>query len=306
MSTALIVVADDPAISALVALATGTPEAPSGIDMVTAVVVGSADSAQAVATSGVHQVLWIDTCGKPAEAFAAPLAGLLASKNAEVILAPTRPSERALLGAVAAASALPVLGMPTAITVADAKVTVTHQLYGGLAEETVEVNAPVLLVADGGGVGSGPTAPIESVSLIPAEDVDVAEVRAGDRDEVDLVGARRIVSVGRGFGSVEELQLARELAAALGAELACSRPIAEGLGWMSKDRYIGVTGQTVAPDLYVALGISGQLQHTVGVRGSGTIVVVNKDKEAPFFAECDYGIIGDLRAIVPALTQALS
>lgn len=100
--------------------------------------------------------------------------------------------------------------------------------------------------------------------------------------------------------------MVEELAKALDAEIACSRPLAEGLGWLSRDRYIGVTGQHVHPDLYVAVGISGQLQHVVGCRDAGTVVVVNCDAKAPYFGECDYGIVGDLAQVVPALTAALA
>ena len=96
-----------------------------------------------------------------------------------------------------------------------------------------------------------------------------------------------------------------DLAGALGGELACSRPLAEGVDWLPKERYIGISGQHIAPDLYVAVGISGQLQHMVGVRDAKVIVAVNSDKAAPIFTQCDYGIVGDLYDVVPALTAAL-
>lgn len=96
-----------------------------------------------------------------------------------------------------------------------------------------------------------------------------------------------------------------ELATATKAEVACSRPLAEGLDWLGKDRYIGVSGQHIAPELYFAIGISGQLQHMVGVRGAGTIVAINSDPNAPVFKDADYGLVGDLYTIVPALIDAL-
>ena len=91
----------------------------------------------------------------------------------------------------------------------------------------------------------------------------------------------------------------------MGGELACSRPLAEGVDWLPKERYIGISGQHIAPELYVAVGISGQLQHMVGVRDAGVIVAVNSDKNAPVFGQCDYGVVGDLYQVVPALTAAL-
>jgi electron transfer flavoprotein alpha subunit len=121
---------------------------------------------------------------------------------------------------------------------------------------------------------------------------------------VDLSQAERIVAVGRGIKSQENLEIARKLASALGAEVAASRPICDS-GWLPMDRQIGSSGQTVAPKLYVALGISGAIQHLVGMKGSRTIVAINKDAEAPIFEVADYGIVGDLFEVVPATIAEL-
>lgn len=124
------------------------------------------------------------------------------------------------------------------------------------------------------------------------------------KQAVDLTQAERIVAVGRGIKGQEHLPLAQELAKALGAELAASRPICDS-GWLPMDRQVGSSGQTVAPKLYLALGISGAIQHLVGMKGSRTIVAINKDADAPIFEVADYGIVGDLFEIVPALVSAL-
>jgi electron transfer flavoprotein alpha subunit len=125
------------------------------------------------------------------------------------------------------------------------------------------------------------------------------------RQAVDLSQAERIVAVGRGIKGQEHLKLAEQLAHALGAELAASRPICDA-GWLPMDRQIGSSGQTVAPKLYVALGISGAIQHLVGMKGSRTIVAINKDPEAPIFEITDYGIAGDLFEVVPAMIAELN
>jgi electron transfer flavoprotein alpha subunit len=125
------------------------------------------------------------------------------------------------------------------------------------------------------------------------------------RQAVDLSQAERIVSVGRGIKGQEHLELARKLATALGAELAASRPICDA-GWLPMERQVGSSGQTVAPKLYLALGISGAIQHLVGMKGSRTIVAVNKDPDAPIFEVADYGIVGDLFEVVPALLAELN
>ena len=125
------------------------------------------------------------------------------------------------------------------------------------------------------------------------------------KQAVDLSQAERIVAVGRGIKGQEHLQLAQTLATAMGAELAASRPICDA-GWLPMDRQIGSSGQTVAPKLYVALGISGAIQHLVGMKGARTIVAINKDPEAPMFEIADYGIVGDLFEIVPAMIAELN
>ena len=125
------------------------------------------------------------------------------------------------------------------------------------------------------------------------------------KQAVDLSQAERIVAVGRGIKGQEHLKIAEQLAHALGAELAASRPICDA-GWLPMDRQIGSSGQTVAPKLYVALGISGAIQHLVGMKGSRTIVAINKDPEAPIFEIADYGIAGDLFDVVPAMIAELN
>jgi electron transfer flavoprotein alpha subunit len=124
------------------------------------------------------------------------------------------------------------------------------------------------------------------------------------KQAVDLSQAPRIVAVGRGIKGPEHLPLAQQLADALGAELAASRPICDS-GWLPMERQVGSSGQTVAPKLYLALGISGAIQHLVGMKGSSTIVAINKDPDAPIFEVADYGIVADLFEIVPAMIEAL-
>jgi electron transfer flavoprotein alpha subunit len=121
---------------------------------------------------------------------------------------------------------------------------------------------------------------------------------------VDLSAAEIIVSVGRGIREAENIAVVQKLADALGAELAASRPICDN-GWLPMERQVGSSGQTVAPKMYVAVGISGAIQHLVGMKGAKTIVAINKDPEAPIFEVADYGIVGDLFQVVPAIIEAL-
>ena len=121
---------------------------------------------------------------------------------------------------------------------------------------------------------------------------------------MDLTAAEIIVSVGRGIKEAENIPLVRKLAEALGAELAASRPICDS-GWLPMERQVGSSGQTVSPKLYLAVGISGAIQHLVGMKGSKIVVAINKDPEAPIFEVADYGIVGDLFQVVPALIEEI-
>jgi electron transfer flavoprotein alpha subunit len=150
-------------------------------------------------------------------------------------------------------------------------------------------------------------APVKPLNV----EIDAASVRERPeapfqetKQAVDLSQAERIVAVGRGIKAQEHIALAERLASALGAQLAASRPICDS-GWLPMERQVGSSGQTVAPKLYIALGISGAIQHVVGMKGARTIVAINKDGDAPIFEIADYGIVGDLFDIVPALIAAL-
>ncbi|HYB46207.1 MAG TPA: electron transfer flavoprotein subunit alpha/FixB family protein, partial [Streptosporangiaceae bacterium] len=148
------------------------------------------------------------------------------------------------------------------------------------------------------------SAPIEEITVAPLG-MRVIETRTHGFEKVDLNAAHRVIGVGRGVKAKEDLAMIEALAQAIGAEIACSRPVAEGLNWMGKDRYIGSSGAHIAPQLYLAVGISGQLQHMVGVTGAETIVGINTDANAALFTQTDYGLVGDLYQLVPAITAAL-
>jgi electron transfer flavoprotein alpha subunit len=135
--------------------------------------------------------------------------------------------------------------------------------------------------------------------------VTISDCTKASGSGVDISTATKLVSVGRGFHKKEDLKLAQDLAAAFKAELSCSRPIAEDDHWLPIDHYVGISGHTVKPDLYLAVGISGQVQHMVGARESKVIVAVNSDEHAPIFESTDYGIVGDLYEVLPLLTAAV-
>lgn len=171
--------------------------------------------------------------------------------------------------------------------------------------------APCFLSVQAGTFRADTTEPGTATVEAFAPTLEAAHIRAisGERfreaaQTVDLSAAPLIVSVGRGIGEQDNIGLVQELASALGAELAASRPICDN-GWLPMERQVGSSGQTVSPKLYLAVGISGAIQHLVGMKGSKAVIAINKDENAPIFEVADYGIVGDLFEIVPALTKAI-
>ncbi|MCF2706861.1 electron transfer flavoprotein subunit alpha/FixB family protein [Arcanobacterium haemolyticum] len=281
------IIAVDPQISNLVELGRNFG------DSLTAIVVGDAKVA------GVDRVIRIQT-DAPAEAAGPAVAGALELEAGDLVLAANKPAERVLAGAVAAAKKLPVLYGLKSVAAGEA----TLSRFGGIALETVSITDGAVAVVDGGIEVEG-EAPAEQTASGDILDAQVAGIETADVATVNLVAAKRIVAAGRGFKAKEDLKLAEDLAGALEAEVACSRPLAEGTEWLPRDRYIGISGQQVAPNVYVALGISGQIQHTAGMSDSGTVIAVNTDDKAPIFAQADYGVVGDLYTVVPAIIDAL-
>ena len=250
--------------------------------------------------AGVDRVVDVPLAeGVPAEAAAPAVAAAVAAEAGDVVLAANKPAERVLAGAVAARLGAPYLHGLKKIGQGSAELS----RFGGIALETVSFDTAVVAMLDGGAVPEGEAPAAEAASG------EYYEATVTGQDKVDvssanLGSAKRIVAAGRGFKAEEDLKLAEDLAAAIGAELACSRPLAEGADWMSADRYIGVSGQSVAPDLYIAVGISGQIQHTVGMVDSKVVVAVNNDDKAPIFEGADYGIVADLYEALPAIVEA--
>lgn len=186
----------------------------------------------------------------------------------------------------------------------------TSMYFGGtgVKESKATTDVSVYLVSAGtfdGSKASG-TDKVEEVAFkAPAKAAVKKSSSALPKSDIDLASADKIVACGRGFEKEEDLQLARDLASKIGADVACSRPLAEGVNWFPREAYIGVSGAFVKPDVYFAVGISGQMQHMVGCNDAKTIIAVNSDKNAPIFKDCDLGIIGDLKDVLPALTKAL-
>lgn len=196
--------------------------------------------------------------------------------------------------------------------VADNSITFTRRIFLGKLDADVVSDgaAPVFATFQSGAYRPDHAAKGDGAT-VEKQDVEVGEIRMSPeapfqevKQAVDLSKAEIIIAIGRGIKSKENIALAEKLAEVLGGDIAASRPICDA-EWLPIDRQIGSSGQTVAPKLYIALGISGAIQHLVGMKNSGTIVAINKDPEAPIFDLADYGVVGDLFEAVPVLTEEI-
>src|SRR6266536_1202862 len=196
--------------------------------------------------------------------------------------------------------------------VTDGSIKFTRRIFLGKLDADVisDGEAPVFATFQSGAYRAD-KARKGSGAAVETQEVEIGEIRMTAeapfqevKQAVDLSKAEIIVAIGRGIKSKENIALAEKLAAVLGGDIAASRPICDA-EWLPIDRQIGSSGQTVAPKLYIALGISGAIQHLVGMKNSGTIAAINKDPEAPIFDIADYGIVGDLFEAVPVLTEEI-
>ncbi len=236
--------------------------------------------------------------------YQAAIETLLARTGANAVVTPNSVNGLDYAPAVAESHDLPLVTDAIGF-VYDDGLTVTREMYGSKVETTVDVAGDrfALTLREGEwpaaeGIGDAPIEPVDvDLPESGARVTGFEEVAGGD---VDIADADVLVSVGRGIEDEENLELVEDLAEALGATLSASRPIVDN-GWLPKNRQVGQSGKVVTPDVYLAVGISGAVQHVAGMKGSETIVAINTDPNAPIFDIADYGIVGDLFDVVPAL-----
>ena len=248
-----------------------------------------------------------------ADAHVAALKQFITSKQPKLVLMPHTYQVRDFAPKLAASLTRTLISDAIGYRKDGAKLVFTRQMFQGkfAADVSFSCDPPHFATFQAGSYRgdkvemSASAAPVEKVNA----QMDAAAIRVKPLDifkeakqAVDLTQAEIIVSVGRGIKEQKNIELAKALADALGGEIAASRPICDA-GWLPMDRQIGSSGQTVAPKLYLALGISGAIQHIVGMKGARSIIAINKDAEAPIFEIADFGVVGNLFDIVPALTE---
>ena len=247
------------------------------------------------------------------DGFAAALKQFISDKQPTLVLMPHTYQVRDFVPKLATALHRTVISDAVGYKKEGEKLLFTRQMFQGkfVADVSFAGEAPWFVTFQNGAfrgdkveAGASP-APVETVAVDIADGVirnKPQEVFKEAKQAVDLTQAEIIVAVGRGIKEQKNIDIAKQLAEALGGELAASRPICDS-GWLPMDRQIGSSGQTVAPKLYLALGISGAIQHIVGMKGARTIVAVNKDSEAPIFEIADYAVVGNLFEVVPPLIE---
>ena len=285
-----------------------------------AAVVGSGVAAIAgeVARKKIAKVYDVESARLEAytsDAFAHALREFLGKHTATLVLMPHTYQVRDFVPKLATAMQTTAITDAIGYKYEGGKLLFTRQMFQGkfVADVSFAGSGPYFVTFQNGSfradkveTGAAP-APVETVTVDVPDSVvrnKPQEVFKEAKQAVDLTQAEIIVSVGRGIKEQKNIELARQLADALGGELAASRPICDN-GWLPMDRQIGSSGQTVAPKLYLALGISGAIQHIVGMKGARSVVAINKDSEAPIFEIADYAVVGNLFDIVPPLIEEI-
>ena len=242
------------------------------------------------------------------EGYAAPLAEKAKAEQPAIILVSASKRGRDLAAQVAAMLDAPLFTDGKNIKVEGDKTTAQTMIYGGTGVKTSSTTAPIVLATLGAkdfdpAAAAGAPGSVATLGYA-ASAAKVTGHQARPAASVNLPEAAKVVSVGRGFAEESELSMARDLAAAIGAEVGCSRPIAEFFKWMPEECYVGISGQVLKPDLYLAVGISGQAQHLFGCRDAKCIVSINKDAECLMNQNADYYIVGDFKEVIPAIISA--
>jgi electron transfer flavoprotein alpha subunit len=280
---------------------------------VAAIVSGGRVDVDAALGYGARRVLWLGECkaGYLVDDYVPTLVSRLEQDRPGVLLVGATRQGRAVAGRIAARCGTTVLTDVTEFRFEDGEMLARRMIFGGGAVRVDKSLGDQVIATVGLGVFATPaqeppSGEVEEVAFVePQSRVYLVERKPRQAAAVDLSAARRVVCAGRGIARQEDLHIVEELAETLDAELACTRPLAEGLDWLPRERYIGISGAMIKPDLYLGVGVSGQAQHVIGMSEARRVVAINKDGSAPIFAQADYCIKADLYAIVPALLEAL-
>ncbi|MDO5146620.1 MAG: FAD-binding protein [Eubacteriales bacterium] len=281
-------------------------------DSVTAIVFGGEEEARQAAGCGADKVIYCPV-GEDVlpEDYAHAIAEHVKSASQAVVWVYNSIRGKALAGKISVYLDTAVLSAVNEFSLEEDTLVCRRMVYGGLAmrKETFAKSYGVVTISNG--IFEVPFVEGAEAEICALEGAPISLVKRISHKEkkeggVNLVAAKRIVDVGRGLAAEEDLEMCKALAKVLDGEVGCSRPVAENNKWLPKSNYLGITGVTVKPELLVAVGLSGQVQHIGGINKSKVIVAINKDKAAPIFKNADFGLVGDMYKIIPALIEKLS
>lgn len=275
-----------------------------------ALFVGSDEEARQVADFGARVVFFGSVPeGAMLEDCVAAFAEVIQQERPRLTMLRTSKRTQCIAGRLGVRLGIPVVSDASSIEEAGEVIDLGHLVHGGAAWQVERATGSVIALVPVGSFEANPASAPGTVerrsAVIEPGRIRRIGVEEKNEEAVDLGSAKRVVCVGRGIGGEDNLVAAKALAEKFGAEIACTRPIAEGENRLPRNRYLGVSGASVKPDVYLALGVSGQVQHTVGVGDSKVIAVINKDKNAPFFKNCDIGLVGDVEKVLPLLESLL-
>jgi electron transfer flavoprotein alpha subunit len=282
--------------------------------MVASIVLGPKSEADRAISAGADKVYWLGELASSTmvEDYVPTIISALKAEKPYGLLIGATKRGKAVAGRLGADLDASVITDVKNFVAQGKELQATHMVFGGGAIRIETHTSEIMLATVGLGMFEPLTqdpsrkGEITEVKFIePKWRLTLRERKVKPPSSVNLAAAKKVVCPGRGVSKQEDLVIIQELAKVLSAEIGCTRPLAEGLDWLPRERYIGVSGAFIKPDLYLGIGVSGQVQHTVGITDSHVVVAINKDKSAPIFSQADYGIVGDLYTIVPALITAL-
>lgn len=278
---------------------------------VTAVVFGDEAAAKSASSCGADAIIYCPVENDAPEDYAVAIVDEIKKVPNAIVMVNNSIRGRCIAGKIGVLLDTAVLSTVNELELDGNNLVCRRVVYGGTAQRKEIFTKSYGVITIGAGVFEAAndlpaTSQISKISGTPQGGIKTISRNEKKEGTVNLVAAKRIVDVGRGLAKEEDLEMCRQLAKVIGAEVGCSRPVAENNKWMPKACYMGITGVQVKPELIIVLGVSGQVQHIGGINKSKLIVAINKDKAAPIFKNADFGLVGDIYKIVPALIEKLS
>ncbi|WP_110954154.1 electron transfer flavoprotein subunit alpha/FixB family protein [Anaerosinus massiliensis] len=262
-------------------------------------------------TKGADKAIVLEGKNMYPESYAKPIAEVIEKEKPTVILIGGTLRGKEAAAKIAAYLNTALVNSACSIKVSEGNIETERIMYGGLAVCTEIVASGSLvtiepLTYEAAMADASHTGTIEKMAVQAEALVTIERVCPMIKQCADIRMAEKLICVGRGLSKQEDMKLAQDLAEQLGAEIGCTRSIAEDYHWLPNGTYIGLSGQKVRPNLYISMGVSGQVQHVSGIRDAKLIVAIDRNENAPIFQSADYGIVGDLQEIVPLLTEKIS